>query len=155
MITRKMIVPILMGMVAVCVAVAPAARADEYDQATRVTFNQPIEIPGNEVLAAGTYWFVMAPDMGPAGIVRIFSADRTKLYAKMPVQSTLRRNTTQDSEFILAQPSQNQPKQLLSWFYPDRLYGHQFIYGREEEKTITHEAKLTVMASPAASAYGD
>jgi hypothetical protein len=36
----------------------PAARADESNQATKVTFSQPIQIPGR-VLPAGTYWFML------------------------------------------------------------------------------------------------
>ncbi len=36
----------------------PAARADDHDQASKLTFNQSVQIPG-QVLPAGTYWFVM------------------------------------------------------------------------------------------------
>jgi len=43
------------------VAFVPHARADERDQAPQLTFNEPVELPGNHVLPAGTYWFV-APD---------------------------------------------------------------------------------------------
>ncbi len=42
--------------------VLPAARADESDQATKVTFDQPVQVPGR-VLPAGTYGFVLPADI--------------------------------------------------------------------------------------------
>ena len=137
-----------MGFVAACLLLVPAARADETDQATRLTFNQPVEIPGNKVLAAGTYLFAKIPDMGGARLVQIFNENHTKLYATLVVEPARRQNATHDTEVILAEPAQNQPKQLLTWFYPDRLDGHQFVYNRDEEKAISRETKLTVLASP-------
>ena len=44
--------------------VLPAARADQANQATKVTFNQAVQIPGR-VLPAGTYWFTL-PRMTPS-----------------------------------------------------------------------------------------
>jgi hypothetical protein len=42
--------------------VLPAARADQSNQDTKVTFSQPVQIPGR-VLPAGTYWFELPEDI--------------------------------------------------------------------------------------------
>jgi hypothetical protein len=57
-----------------------AAHADEFDQATTITFSEPIQIPG-QVLPAGTYLFKLADGDSNQNIVQIFNADRTVLYA--------------------------------------------------------------------------
>jgi hypothetical protein len=56
----------------------PAARASVRDQATRITFNQPVRVPG-KILPAGTYWFVLS-NVGAADrdTVSIYSSDWSK-----------------------------------------------------------------------------
>src|ERR1700743_2046080 len=74
----------------------PAARADESDQATRVTFNQPVQIPGR-VLPAGTYVFVLPSDVTQHYLVRVFNADRTELYATLFTISAERQQATSNT----------------------------------------------------------
>ena len=57
MTTKKLF--ITLGLALASVVVLPTARADEYDQASKLTFNKSIQIPGH-VMPAGTYWFVLA-----------------------------------------------------------------------------------------------
>lgn len=58
-----------------------AAHADEADQATKITFSQPIQVPG-QILPAGTYLFTLA-NTDDLNMVQIFSPDRTHLYATL------------------------------------------------------------------------
>jgi len=60
--------------------VLPAARADQSNEAIKVTFRQPVQIPGR-VLQAGTFWFELPEDINQHYLVRIYNADRTRLYA--------------------------------------------------------------------------
>jgi hypothetical protein len=55
--TRKAF--ITLGLLLALVMMLPYARASERDQATAITFNQSVQIPGR-VLPAGTYWFVVS-----------------------------------------------------------------------------------------------
>jgi hypothetical protein len=48
------------------VAFVSHARADARDRASQLTFNEPVELPGNHVLPPGTYWLV-APDFVDGG----------------------------------------------------------------------------------------
>ena len=58
-----------------------AANADEADQSTKITFSQPIEIPG-KVLPAGTYLFKIG-DIWDLDMIRIFNANGSRLYATL------------------------------------------------------------------------
>jgi hypothetical protein len=144
-------------MLAIALMLATGARADEWDQATKLTFNQPLEIPGHKVLAAGSYWFLAKTDSSSAGddFVRIFNADRTKLYAIVPAVSIERGDISPTTEINLAEPHGNGPKAFVSWFYPGRRIGHEFVFSHQEEKTVMAEPEIKIMARPAHSGYGD
>lgn len=136
---------------------APAARADEWNQATQLTFNQPMEIPGHKILAAGTYWFVTMADLSVANdnVVQIFDASRRKIIATLISDPIQRRTVTDRTEVNLAKQQGNEPNLLVSWFYPGSHIGHQFVYGREEDKVVAADPHTKVMASPGGSVYGD
>src|ERR1700727_2921928 len=95
----------------------PAARADQANQATRVTFSQAVQIPGC-VLPAGTYWFILPEDVNEHYQVRIFNADRTMLYATVLTNDAQRVRTTGHSAFFFAERATTQPQALSLRFYP-------------------------------------
>jgi hypothetical protein len=64
----------------ICLAMPGSLRADEYDQATKLTFNDPVEVPG-QILAAGTYWFTLTDSLSDRNIVQIWNEDRSQLMA--------------------------------------------------------------------------
>jgi hypothetical protein len=157
MYTRKAL-SIVSGIVlAFALMLAPRARADEANEATKLTFNQPMEIPGHKILAAGTYWFVNMDDGSAANhnLVQILNEDRSKRIAAIPTVAIQRADTTPRTEINLAEPRGNRPKALVSWFYPDSTTGHEFVYYGYQEKVVTSEPELRVMAQPATPASGD
>jgi len=127
-------------------AFVPAARADESDELSQLTFNQPVEIPGNHVLPAGTYWFVVANATNGGNVVQIFNADRTQLFATLEANATERPNITKDTQLTFANLSPNRPITLISWFYPDQTEGHRFVYSSEQESQMIGASRTTVMA---------
>ncbi len=50
---------------------APGARADEANEATQFTFNEPFQIPGNRILPAGTYWFKLPSSITNPNVVEV------------------------------------------------------------------------------------
>jgi len=79
--TRKVIS--ILGLLFAFAIILPVAHADQFDQASKLTFNQPVQIPGR-VLPAGTYWFVVAnTSVGNRNIIHIFNSDRSTLYATL------------------------------------------------------------------------
>jgi hypothetical protein len=60
------------------VAGSRTAKADAWDQATKLTFSGPVEVPGL-ALPAGTYWFTLADSDSDRNIVQVWNEDRTQL----------------------------------------------------------------------------
>src|SRR6185437_736027 len=115
----------------------PSAHADRWNQATELTFNEPIQIPGNTVLPAGTYWFVLAGR--DRNGVEIYNQNGFKLIATLQTITTDRPDHLGKSEVTLAEGNSKQPKALLKWFYPGDMAGHQFVYSPSEEKQLSSE----------------
>src|SRR5579883_1434637 len=59
---------------------APAAKADEWDKQTVLTFNEPVEVPG-KVLPAGTYVFRLADIQSDRNVVQVFTEDQKHILA--------------------------------------------------------------------------
>jgi hypothetical protein len=125
--------------------ILPAARADQGNQATKVTFNQAVQIPGR-VLPAGTYWFILPEDVNEYYQVRIFNADRTMLYATVFTNSAQRVQATGHSTFTFAERGSSQPQAIVTWFYPGDTTGHEFLYPKQVEKELAKDRHDTVVA---------
>lgn len=127
------------------VAFVPHARADERDEASQLTFNQPVELPGNHVLQAGTYWFVAPDSVTDGQTVQVFNGDRTELLATMETTSTERPDITTGTQLTFGRVS-NRPLMLVSWFYPGEKIGHQFVYSAQLESRLSESNQITVTA---------
>ena len=123
----------------------PAARADQANQATKVTFNQAVQIPGR-VLPAGTYWFTLPEDTNEHYQVRIFNADRTMLYATVFTNDAQRVQTTERSAFTFAERAPSQPQAIVTWFYPGSTRGHEFLYPKQVQQELVKDRHDTVVA---------
>jgi hypothetical protein len=123
-----------------------AAHADESDQATTITFIQPIQIPG-QVLPAGTYLFKLADSNSNQNIVQVFNADRTVLYATLQTIATERQEPTGHTVVTLAKQGAGQPDALLKWFYPGRETGNEFLYPTQKEKELAQDRQQTIVAN--------
>jgi hypothetical protein len=121
------------------------AHADELDQTTILTFNQPIQIPG-QVLPAGTYVFRLANSDSDRDLVQVFGSDQTHLYATFQTVPTERQNPTDDTSITFAQQGAGNPDGLLKWFYPALLTGHAFVYSKQEENELAQERQQVVVA---------
>jgi hypothetical protein len=132
-------------------ALAPSAPADGFDQMTRLTFNQPIQIPGHEVLPAGTYWFEIADHGNTQNAVVIYDADRTEVEAFLLTRPGFRTTPTHKTQLTLVEQSKR-PDALLAWFYPGREYGHVFIYSNRMQKRLNEDTKVTLLAGSAQAA---
>ena len=124
------------------------ARADEADQATKMSFSKAVEIPG-QTLQAGTYLFKV--DRDNLNVVRIFNADGTHLYATVQAISAERGEPTGDTVVTLAQQPNGSPA-LIKWFYPGNDIGHEFVYSKTEEQQLAQDRQQTIVAGATAEA---
>jgi hypothetical protein len=125
--------------------VLPVAHADQGNQETRVTFSQPVQIPGR-VLPAGTYVFVLPEEINDHFEVRIFNADRTMLVATLFTINTERSKPTDSTVFGLAERGSAQPEAIVTWFYPGETTGHEFLYPKQVEKELASAKQVTIFA---------
>jgi hypothetical protein len=123
-----------------------AAHADALDQTTKLTFSEPIQIPG-QILPAGTYLFRLANADPGINIVRVFNSDGTVLYATLQTIATERREPTGHSAIILAEQGAGKPGVLLKWFYPGRVIGNEFVYSKHQQKELAQDRRQTIVAN--------
>jgi hypothetical protein len=142
MMNRKAVV--VFGLALASLFVFSDARASELDQATKFTFSQPVQIPG-QVLPAGTYWFMVDSTPG-SNAVRIFSQDRLTLFATLLTNSAELPQPAEKTTVIFADRGSMQPGAIVTWFYPGRTDGHQFVYSKQDRKEIA-QANLRTIAS--------
>jgi hypothetical protein len=112
---------------------AGTVRADESDQAIKVTFSQAVQVPGH-VLPAGTYWFTMM-DTNDKEIVRIENEQQSKTLAMIQTINRDRPEWQSHTQFNLAERS-GEPAAVEAWFYPGRSTGHEFVYPKQIEREL-------------------
>jgi hypothetical protein len=122
------------------------AHADPWDQASKITFSEPIQIPG-QVLPAGTYLFKLANSDSNRSIVQIFNSEQTVLYATLQTIATQGQEPTGDTAITFAEQGAGKPEVLLKWFYPGRETGNEFLYSKEEEKELAQDRRQTIVAN--------
>lgn len=122
-----------------------AAHADEFDQATTLTFSEPIQIPG-QMLPAGTYLFRLVDANSGENLVQVFNSDRTVLYATLQTVPTERVEPTGHTTITLAEQGSGKPDVLLKWFYPGNLSGHEFVYSGQKEKELAQDTQRTIVS---------
>ena len=124
----------------------PMARASEEDQATKLSFNKAVQIPGR-VLPAGTYWFVLLETNTTPKVVQVYNSDRSSLYATILTNNAERPNPTDNTAITFADRGSMQPETIVTWFYPGYTSGHEFVYSNREEQELAQVKRHTVMAS--------
>ncbi|HWF39582.1 MAG TPA: hypothetical protein VG322_13740 [Candidatus Acidoferrales bacterium] len=149
------------GLLLAVAFVFSAANAQVDNQATEVTFQQPVRVPG-QVLPPGTYWFTVLNSGATAGLnrVQIKNADGTKVIALF---DTATANHAQEGQYVrekgvtwpsgkvvltFAEGRKGEPVTLLTWFYPGRTDGHRFVYSDRVQKQIDEEQHKTLAFNP-------
>jgi len=133
---------VILALLLAFLAVLPVVHADEWDQATLITFSQPVQIPG-QVLPAGTYLFELVNNYNHE-IVRISNADRTNVIALVQAIPTKQEGLSARAAVILAERGDSKPEAVVAWSYPGRLEGHQFLYAKQVQSELARDKKDTI-----------
>jgi LPXTG-motif cell wall-anchored protein len=124
---------------------ATGARGDNWNKKTVMTFDQPIEIPG-QILPAGTYTFQLVESKSDRNIVRIFQADGTTVVATILAINNYRLHATDKTAVKFAERSGDNPEALKAWFYPGDNFGQEFVYPRQRAIELAAAEKEPVPA---------
>jgi hypothetical protein len=142
--TKKMF--ITLGLALGFLTMLPVAKADELNRASRLTFNQSVQIPGR-VLPAGTYWFILADSISNRNLVQIFNSDRSTLYATILTINTERPEPTDHTAITFAEQDSMPTNAIVTWFYPGEHTGLEFVYSKSTNQELARAKHQTVMAT--------
>jgi hypothetical protein len=133
------------SLAVVWLVMTPALYADDWDKATRITVNQPFEVPGT-ILPAGTYIIRIVDLAAERHVVRITSEDGLKIYATLIGIPDFRLEPTDKTAITFYESEVNRPKPMHNWFYPGRQYGIEFAYPKNRAATIAKVVEEPVLA---------
>jgi hypothetical protein len=130
-----------------------AAKADEWNRKTVVTFSGPVEIPGVHVkgwgvLPAGTYVFKILDSQSDRHIVQIFNEDESQCYATILAIPNYRLRVTDKTVITFRERPAGQPEALRAWFYPGRNWGEEFVYPKARAVELAKATKTPILFTP-------
>jgi LPXTG-motif cell wall-anchored protein len=126
--------------------IVPKARADEWDKMTKLTFNEPVQVPG-ATLPAGTYVFKLADSEGDRTIVQVFNADQTKLITTILAIPDYRMKTPSKTIISFDERPSGQPEALRAWFYPGDNSGVEFVYPKQKATELAKANQQPVLST--------
>jgi hypothetical protein len=130
--------------VALFLAAIPLA-ADQWDKKTKMTFSQPVEIPGM-VLPAGTYVFRLADSNSNRHIVQVFNEEENHVFATILAIPNYRIKPTGDTVVHFQERAADAPEAVKAWFYPADNFGQEFVYPKVRAGEIAKAAQEPVLA---------
>lgn len=130
--SKKLLVAIFCLALFCTLALPSAVMADDWDQATKLTFNEPVEVPG-QVLPAGTYWFILADKDSDSNIVQIWNTDRKHLVTTILAIPDYRREAPENTIINFEERLSGEPEAIQSWFYPGNNRGEEFVYPKTRD----------------------
>jgi len=124
---------------------APHVRADEWNQATKMTFSSSIEVPGR-VLPAGTYFFTLLNDDPDRNVIQIWNGHRTELLATILSVPDYRLEAKGRTVVKFEERPSSKPEALEAWFYPGDNYGHEFVYPETKARELAKRVGRPVLS---------
>jgi hypothetical protein len=129
---------------------SPAAKADEWNRKTTISFSAPVEIPGVHlkgwgVLPAGTYVFKILDSQSDRHIVQIFSQDEKTVYATILAIPNYRLKATDKTVMTFRERPAGEPEALRAWFYPGRNWGEEFVYPKAKAVELAKTTNIPVL----------
>lgn len=141
-------------LVLVAAAGLPAARADQFDRKTTLTFSEPIQVP-NRILEPGTYVFKLVDwKKSNKHIVQILSQDEKQVLTTIIAIPNFQLTTKEKTELLFWEVPAGQPRALRAWFYPGDNFGQEFAYPENlsaQISTVNGNVQVPVETSAVAS----
>jgi hypothetical protein len=137
-----------LGLAAVVMTAAPAY-SNDFDQAVRVTFTSPVEIPNNGTLPPGTYWLEKV-DRGMStvqNVMEISNARHTRVVATAMLQPIERQKVTGHPFVGVASDPNGAPVALTGWYYPGNAIGYELVYSHQQRNQIREQTDSGVVVS--------
>jgi hypothetical protein len=114
------------GLVLASAPFLSTAKADEWNKETKVTFDNPVEVPGR-VLLPGSYVFKLADSSTDRQLVEIYN-DNDRLVTTILAVPDFRNNPPSKTVVTFNEGRNNSPESIHEWFYPGDTDGVEFVY---------------------------
>jgi len=122
---RKLFAPLALVAVLLVLGSAATVKADDWDQKTAFTINQPVSIPGHVVLPAGSYVIKRLEATTP--VVQILNSTETRVFATlMPVPDFVQQPPDKPT-FTFQEMPEGSAAVLRTWHYPGSQVGYEFV----------------------------
>lgn len=149
----KTVTTTVFGLALMGAVFSPAAKADDWNRKTKITFSGPVEIPGVHlkgwaVLPAGTYVFKILDSQSDRHIVQIFSEDEATVYATILAIPNYRLKTTDKTVMTFRERPAGEPEALRAWFYPGRNFGEEFVYPKARAVELAKTTHTPILFMP-------
>jgi hypothetical protein len=131
---------------ALTAAIAPGARADEWNKKTILTFSGPVQIPG-ATLPAGSYVFKLADIPGNRHVVQVFDKDEKKIYTTLLAVPNQRLEPADKPIVLFSERATGSAQAVKVWYYPGETIGNEFVYPKTQAMKIARESHTRVLAT--------
>jgi LPXTG-motif cell wall-anchored protein len=138
------------GIAVLCTMVPGPASAQTRNRRSTVTFSAPVEIPGvgAQVLPAGTYVFTVLESLSDRNIIRIASADESRVHATILAIPNHRLRATDQTVITFAERAAGDPQAVRAWFYPGENWGQEFVYPKSKALELAKSVRQPVLYIP-------
>src|SRR5437762_2007128 len=130
---------------AITAMLAPAARADEWNKKTILTFSGAVQVPG-ATLPAGSYVFKLADIPGNRHVVQVFDKDEKKIYTTILAIPNDRLEPTDKPLVLFSERASGSPQAVKVWYYPVDRIVDEFVYPKSQAMRIAKETHSRVLA---------
>src|SRR2546427_10901456 len=139
------VVKMLCCAAVVTVALAPSARADEWNKKTILTFSGPVQIPG-ATLPTGTYVFKLADIAGNRHVVQVFDKGEKKIFTTILAIPNERLDPSDKPVLLFSERASGSPQAVKVWYYPGDQIGNEFVYPKTQAMRIAKDTHQSVLA---------
>jgi hypothetical protein len=112
-------------------AMLSTANAAVYNKKTKLTFSQPVHVPG-VTLPAGSYYFKLVDSQSSRNIVQVSNIRQDKVYATILAIPDYRANPSSHTIVTFGETGAGCASAVKVWYYPGDTLGNRFVYGKEE-----------------------
>jgi hypothetical protein len=139
----------------------------EWIKLTKITIDQPMEIPGGKVLQPGSYWLRLLPSPSDRHVVQFLNDKQNHVIATVHAINNYRMQPTGKTVITFYEMPAGQPEAIRAWFYPGDNFGQEFVYKnlraqqmakttntnvQSEEENVNAENEVPQSAAPAPQA---
>jgi hypothetical protein len=125
--------PLIASALALTVSVASA---DTFNKKTKLSFSQPIRVPGT-TLAAGSYIFKLVDSQSNRHIVQVMNTRENRVYATVLAIPDYRLNPNSQTVVTFGETGSGCAPAVKAWFYPGDNTGNRFVYGKSEAEQMS------------------